>query len=79
MKGSRPFCVNESQDLGRAKRSETEPCERPKIFSPNCRWLIELMLRYSEVDQSMMTYNRCLLTFDLFDQIVGVQLAVLFD
>lgn len=33
--GSRPFCVNIAHGLGLAKRSETDPCERPSTCSPN--------------------------------------------
>lgn len=41
MNGSRPFCVNMCHGFGRAKRSETDPCESPSTDSPNNLWLIE--------------------------------------
>lgn len=36
-KGSRPFRLSLCQGLGRDSRSETEPCVRPRILSPNSR------------------------------------------
>ncbi len=47
MNGSRPFCVNMCQGLGRASKSETDPCESPRTDSPNRRWLIEYWLSCS--------------------------------
>ncbi len=40
MKGSLPFCVSMCQGLGRARRSDTEPWDRPSTASPNRRWLM---------------------------------------
>lgn len=47
MNGSRPFCVSMCQGLGRASKSETDPCESPRTDSPNRRWLIEYWLSCS--------------------------------
>jgi hypothetical protein len=35
--GSRPFRLSLCQGLGRDSRSDTEPCVRPRILSPNSR------------------------------------------
>ena len=37
MKGSLPFCVSMWYCLGLASRSETLPCERPRMLSPKSR------------------------------------------
>lgn len=36
-KGSRPFRLSLCQGLGRDSRSDTEPCVRPRMLSPNSR------------------------------------------
>ena len=40
MKGSLPFWVSMCQGLGRARRSDTEPWDRPSTASPNSLWLM---------------------------------------
>ena len=41
MNGSFPFCVSICHGLGRVNKSETLPCDNPKIHSPNSLWLME--------------------------------------
>ena len=41
MNGSFPFCVSICHGLGRVNKSETLPCDKPKIHSPNSLWLME--------------------------------------
>ena len=40
MNGSLPFWVSMCQGLGRARRSDTEPWDRPSTASPNSLWLM---------------------------------------
>ncbi len=47
MKGSFPFWVSMWYCFGRARRSDTLPCDRPRMFSPNRRWLMEYCERAS--------------------------------
>lgn len=60
MNGSRPFWVSMCQGFGRARRSETDPCDNPNTDSPNNLWLIEYCDSASLTRRTMSSVLRLL-------------------